>query len=65
MDEFQKLVVNLPFYKDEIINYISNYLCEQNFFYNNSLENYISKKNQLIIEKLFIIPTLFYGSYFH
>ena len=53
MDVIRKFVVNFPLYKEDIILYVCNYLCDEKFLYHDSIENYVIKKGPTFKRKLF------------
>ena len=55
MDVINKVIVNLPLYKRDIIIYVCKYLCDEKFFYHDSIEDYVLKKE----------PTLKRKSHYH
>ena len=54
MGVIRKLVVNFPFYKNDIIGYVCDYLCDENFFDHDSIENYVLKKVPTFNRKLYL-----------
>ena len=53
MNVFRKLVVNFPLYKNDIIAYVCDYLCDEKFFYHKSIENYVMKEKPTFNRKLY------------
>ena len=53
MDVMRNLVVKFPLYENDIINYVCTYLCDENFFYHDSIENYVIKKEPILKRKFY------------
>ena len=53
MDILRKHVVEFPLYKNDIIAYVCEYLCDEKFFYYKSIENYLIKKEPTFNRKLY------------
>ena len=53
MNVIRKLIVNFSLYKNDIIAYVCEYLCDEKFFYHDSIENYILKKDPIFERKFY------------
>ena len=49
----KNLVVNFPLYKNDIIVYVCEYLCDEKFFYHDSIENYVFEKEPILRHKFY------------